>query len=88
MKVNVGFDTGVGKVAKILHTATILYRGWASDNEAWVVELENGKRLVMCTSHGSLYPTRKREMVDKLRETEQSAEQIRKLIELMGWNDA
>jgi len=88
MKIEIGFNTGKGKVAKILHHASVMYRGWASDNDAWVVELDNGKHLAMCTSHGSPYPTRKSEMVEKLRETEESAAQIRKLIEMMGWNDA
>ena len=38
-------------VKRVLHTATIMHEGWESDNRAWLVELEDGRNVVLTTNH-------------------------------------
>jgi hypothetical protein len=79
-------STGGINMAKVLHTATILHAGWDMDNEAKIVELEDGKREALTTSHG-VECSWTREMAEKkLTETEASAASIRKALEL--WPDS
>lgn len=73
---------GYGKVKKVIHTATLLYSGWEMDNEGWIVELEDGTRAALTTSHGGVYPWTRQEAEEKLAETEASAASIRKALEL------
>ena len=80
MRVDVGTRTDKGTVAKVLHTAKVLHDGWEMDNEAWVVEFEDGTRAVLTTSHGCLYVADRAEFEHKLRETEESADSIRTLL--------
>lgn len=84
MRVDVGTKTERGAVAKVLHTAQVLYDGWETDNEAWVVEFEDGTRAVLTTSHGALYVADRAEFENKLRETEESAASIRTLLGLIA----
>jgi len=83
MRVDVGTKTERGIVTKVLHTAKVMHAGWEMDNEAWAVELEDGTRAVLTTSHGALYVADCGEFEDKLRETEESAASIRTLLGLM-----
>lgn len=80
-------EKGFGKVKAVLHTATLLYKGWEMDNHGWIVEIEDGSKLALTTSHGGLYRWAKKEAEEKLRETEASAESIRKALELWPGDD-
>jgi hypothetical protein len=71
---------GYGKIKEILHTVPILYAGWEADNVAWIVRMEDGTIKGFHTSHGGLYPWDVQEMEDKLKETEDSAAQLRAAI--------
>ena len=84
MRVDAGTKTSAGTVSKVLHTAKVLHDGWEMDNEAWVVEFEDGTRAVFTTSHGGLYVADRAEFEDKLRETEESAASIRTLLGFMA----
>lgn len=37
---------------RTLHTFVIFHEGWELDNAGWVVELEDGARRIVWTSHG------------------------------------
>lgn len=80
--INQAASRGLGRVKKILHTATLLYEGWEMDNKGWIVELDDGSRAALTTSHGGVYAWSKAEAEEKLAETEASAASIRKAIEL------
>lgn len=67
-------------VKQVLHTATIMHIGWESDNEAWLVELEDGSRVVLTTNHGMIEEMDTGYTNDKLLETLDSANSIRNLI--------
>ena len=75
-----------GKIIKVLYTATILYRGWEMDNEAWVVEMSDGSRALLTTSHGGVCQFPLKEAEAKLVETLKSAESIRAAIKII-WPD-
>lgn len=83
MRVEVGTKIGGETVRHVLHTARVLHSDWEMDNEAWVVEFEDGARAVLTTSHGGLYVAKRQEFEDKLRETEESAASIRRLLDLI-----
>lgn len=73
---------GYGKIKQVLHTATLMYVGWEMDNSGWIVELEDGSRAALTTSHGGVCPWTREEAEEKLAETEASAASIRKALEL------
>ena len=76
---------GFGRVAKILHTATVLHRGWELDNSAWVVEREDGTVLGITTCHSSHLVEWDREAAAaKLSETLASADSIRAALTLLN----
>lgn len=62
----------------------VLYEGWEMDNDAWVVELENGERALVATSHGSTYVARPAEFREKLSEYERAAVDTRHAMEMVG----
>jgi hypothetical protein len=69
-------------MAKVLHKATILHAGWDMDNEAQIVELDDGSRAALTTSHGVECAWTREMAEQKLAETEASAASIRKALEL------
>ena len=71
---------GLGRVKRVIHTATILHNGWEMDNEGWIVELDDGNTAAMTTSHGSVYPWIREESEEKLAETERSSASIRQAL--------
>lgn len=79
----IGKKTNRGVITRVLCTAVVLHDGWEMDNEAWCVEFEDGTRGLMTTSHGWPYILDSDDFEDKLKETEESAASIRKLIGLV-----
>jgi TPP-dependent 2-oxoacid decarboxylase len=75
-------NRGYNTITKVLHTATILYNGWELDNYAWIVEWADGSIGALDTNHGGIYEWSKQEALEKLAETEASAESIRKALEM------
>lgn len=79
-------ERGLGKIVKILYTATILYEGWEMDNKAWIVEMSDGNKQAFTTSHGGVCRWVKEDVEGRLRETLSSVESIRAAIKIM-WPD-
>lgn len=73
---------GFGKLKRILHTAPVLHAGWEMDNEAWIVEMEDGQVLALTTSHGSLCEWTKAEAEQALKDTESSAAALRRALDI------
>lgn len=46
----------------------VLHEGWEMDNDAWVVELKDGSRTLVSTSHGGTYVTQADFFEDKVAE--------------------
>jgi hypothetical protein len=67
-------------VKQVLYKATIMHTGWESDNEAWLVELEDGSRVVLTTNHGSVVEMSLDYVNKKLQETTNSIGSIRTLL--------
>ena len=67
-------------VKRVLHTATIMHEGWESDNRAWLVELEDGRNVVLTTNHGSIVEMEFGYIKNKYLKTCRSAELINILI--------
>lgn len=82
MNVEAGTKTCRGTVRRVLHTATVLHKGWEMDNQAWAVEFEDGTSGLLTTSHGALYVAELAELNEKLRETEASAASLRALLSM------
>lgn len=80
-------ERGLGDIVNVLYTATILYAGWETDNEAWVVEMSDGSMAVLTISHGCICEWPQEEAEAKLLETLKSAESIRTTIK-MAWPES
>ncbi len=70
-------------VKQVLYKATIMHTGWESDNRAWLVELEDGRKVVLTTNHGSIVEMTLDYVNKKLQETTNSIGSIRAL--LLNW---
>lgn len=68
-------------VKKILHEATILHNGWESDNYGWIVELENNRIVKITTSHGGHCVWSEEELIDSIKETQESLNSLLKAFE-------
>lgn len=74
-----GDKTKFGVVKNVIFTATVMHNGWEMDNEAWLVEMEDGKKLLLNTNHGGVYELAIADLREKIAETEKSAESLRQL---------
>ncbi len=74
-----GDKTKFGVVKNVLFTATVLHNGWEMDNEAWLVEMEDGRKMLFDTSHGGICELAMAALLEKIEETENSAESLRQL---------
>lgn len=72
---------GHGVVEEVLHTATILHKGWEMDNEGWIAKMEDGTTKAFTTSHGGVYPWTKEELEKKIAETENSLAELKRALE-------
>ena len=79
-------ERGFGDIVRIIYIATILYEGWEMDNKAWIVELSDGKKIALSTSHGSIVEWSKQEAETALMRDLKSAESIREAMQEM-WPD-
>lgn len=80
---------------EVIHIFPVLYEGWEMDNLGWVVqyrrlvELEGGKKAVLSeykafsTSHGSHCEMQASELIEKLAETQFSADAIKYALTLV-----
>ena len=74
-------------VKRVLHKATVLHAGWELDNEAWIVELDDGSVSALTTNHGGPYWWSRAEMEKKLCETEASAVSLREAMAMLPEGD-
>jgi hypothetical protein len=81
--VEVGTKTSRGTVVRVLGTADVLHCGWEMDNDAWAVELDDGSVGVLFTSHFSPYSPPASHIEGKIKEAEDSAASLRKLLSLV-----
>lgn len=76
---------GYGRLEKILVKAPVMYVGWELDNCGWVVMIQgHSKPLAFWSTHGWIVPWPLEEMVEKLRETQESAIAIEAAIALVA----
>ena len=69
-------------------TAVVLHEGWEMDNEAWVVEGDDGSRMLWTTNHGSVCPMSIEDVEEHIKDAEESISQLKKLKELItGYED-
>lgn len=80
---NEAAEKGLGNVKKTLFTATILHEGWEMDNQAWIVEMDDGSQAVFTTGHGRVCRWSRKDAEESLVEIEASAASIRRALELM-----
>jgi len=52
---------------KVLHQFPVLYKGWESDNVAWIVQ-DEGKNALVMSNHGVNYFAKKEELFEKITE--------------------
>jgi hypothetical protein len=62
---------------------TVLHEGWELDNDAWVIELIDGSRVIVTTSHGGTYVAKSDEFAQKLEEYEKVIADTRKALEMV-----
>jgi hypothetical protein len=74
---------GHGEVSEIVHRATILREGWEMDNHGWVVRMNDGSFKGFTTSHGSLCPWPPELITEKINETAQSLQSLKKALDLL-----
>ena len=68
---------------KILHTCNILHEGWDTDNQGWIVELENGKVLGVTTNHNKIEVWEPKTILQNLSETINSAKTLTTALTLL-----
>jgi hypothetical protein len=71
-----------GPIEQILHTATILHKGWEMDNEGWIIRFKGGIVQAITTNHGSPCPWTQEEAKASIAEAEASIESLKKALEL------
>lgn len=71
---------GLGDIKSVLLNIPILHDGWEMDNEAWIVEMEDGSIKAITTSHGNPYHMDLEEAEEKLNETVNSAEFLKEAL--------
>jgi hypothetical protein len=64
---------------EILFTVPILHIGWETDNDGWIVLLEDNTIASYTTDHGSLCEWIREEFIDKTIETKNSLEMLLKV---------
>jgi hypothetical protein len=74
---------GYGKVSAIIHKATILHEDWEMDNYGWVVRMEDGSFRGFTTAHGSLVPWKIDGLLEKINETAESLQSLKKALDLL-----
>lgn len=62
----------------------VMHCGWECDEDAWVVELKDGSRALVTTSHCSTYVASADEFKEKLGEYEAVAASTRKALEMVA----
>jgi hypothetical protein len=69
---------------KTIHDFRVLHDGWEMDNRAWIMEDDNGERILYTTNHGVLCKMTNKELLAKIRETENSLADLKTAAKLMG----
>ncbi len=76
----IGLKIGQKTVVEVLAWAAVMHVGWELDNDAWAVKFDDGSIDLLTTNHGSISDGAREELQQKLEETEQSAAQLRQLL--------
>lgn len=71
---------GVGEIRRIVQVVTVLHVGKGLDNEAWLVEIEDGQFAALTTDHGRVVPWSIEDMQAKMMEARESMIGIAQLI--------
>lgn len=53
---------------RTLHSFKVLWAGWECDEDGWVVEMKDGSRALILSSHMAPYVAEPSELVEKLAE--------------------
>lgn len=67
------------RIAATLAHAVVMFEGWEGDNSAWAVRLEDGRRALVLTSHGSPYIAELDELREHIARTRASLEGLERL---------
>ena len=72
-------ERGYGEIVEILFTATVLHKGWESDNEAWLVRMKGGGKKLFHTNHGMFCPLDIKELDATIKQTASSLDELQAL---------
>lgn len=71
---------GVGEIRRIVQVVTVLHVGKGLDNEAWLVEIEDGQFAALTTDNGCVVAWSIKDMQAKMMEARESMMGIAELI--------
>ena len=71
---------GVGEIRRIVQVVTVLHAGKGLDNEAWLVEIEDGRFAALTTDNGHVVLWSIEDMQAKMMEARESMMGIAELI--------
>ncbi|OZB36288.1 MAG: hypothetical protein B7X44_06535 [Halothiobacillus sp. 15-55-196] len=71
---------GVGEIRRIVQVVTVLHVGKGLDNEAWLVEIEDGQFAALTTDNGCVVAWSIKDMQAKMMEARESMIGIAQLI--------
>ena len=68
----------------ILGHATVLHIGWEMDNEAFVVVMRDGERVLLTTSHGGIYEAEPEYLSAKVADYKRASDESAALLRLLS----
>lgn len=68
-------------VKNVLQTVNVVWIGWDSDEEAWLVEMIDGSIKLLTTSHGEVIEEDKKFLQDKIKEYQDMIQSYQTIIE-------
>lgn len=78
-------DTGsIPNYKRTLFHFKVMFSGWECDDDAWVVELKDGSRALVTTSHCSAYVAKPAEFAEKLEEYAKVVSDTQKALEMLA----
>jgi hypothetical protein len=77
---------GMYRIERRIFKAVVLHNGWEMDNLCWVVDVGN-KRVLRTTNHGGECEMTQEDLFEKIKETEESLDELRHAGSMMGWRN-
>lgn len=71
-----------GKVYNVIHYFEVLYSGWECDGMAWIIDMDNTKKLIM-TNHGTMYEAQLSELQGLLKYYAETMQETQKAVDLL-----